>query len=384
MLGYLVSILSIVIFAPKGHRWQGIVTVVVLLTIQIGLMFTLGIVAFPIARKLGYSSMELFNCTTSFGASIMCFIMLCLEIPAFHLARLLMIYLFQGGSFSPTLLCFLPIPVSQTILINIINRVLPIVHNVDGIILSYFLAILLAVAADIVFFVGVHKIRQVSQLHEQVRFANQQLDVQAGYYQQLQDSILTVNQIRHDLNNQLQAAYHLLESGETALARCQLDQVQDSLRQQVGSRFSSNLMVDAVLQDKVKRCRDNGIALTVNAEIPQELPVENAHLCSIFSNLLDNSIHGTLESGAAEKKISLQAAVRNNCLIIRCTNPSLKPHRLQNRDPLRLHGLGLEILKRIASQYNGSLNTEYQGGWFYASVFLPLSRAPEGDSAYVN
>lgn len=314
----------------------------------------------------------------------MCFIMLCLEVPVYYLVGQLMIYLFQGSSLSSTLLCFLPIPVSQTILINIINRGLPTVYNVDGIMLPYVLAILLAIASDAVFFVGVYKIRQVNQLREQVRFVNQQLDVQAGYYRQLQDSIQTVNQIRHDLNNQLQAAYHLLESGETALARCQLNQVQDSLRQQAGSRFSSNLMVDAVLQDKVKHCQDVEIALTVNAEIPSELPIENAHLCSIFSNLLDNSIRGALESGVAEKKICLEAAVRNNCLIIRCTNPALKPQRLHNRDPLRLHGLGLEILNKIASEYHGSLNTEYQGGWFFASVCLPLSTTPGGVSTYAN
>ena len=384
LISCLFPVFSILPFAPKGRKLQGAVTMVALLAVQTGLMFTIGYIAFPLAKKLGYAYTELFNNTTSFGSAIMCFIMLFLGSLAYYLTGRLMIYLFQGGGLSSMLLCFLPIPISQTILVNIINRVLPTVHGVDGIMISYALAILLAIVAAVAFLVGVQKIRQVSQLREQVRCVSQQLDVQTGYYRQLQESILTVNQIRHDLNNQLQAAYHLLESGETALARRQLDQVQDSLHQQVGTRFSSNLMVDAVLQDKANACRNKGISLTVNAEIPPELSIENAHLCSVFSNLLDNSIHGALESGAADKGITLHAAVRNNCLIIRCNNPACKPERSQSRDPLRLHGLGLEILNKIASQYNGSVNTEYKDGWFYASVCLPLSRTLEGDSMHVN
>lgn len=382
LVSYLFPILSIVPFAPKGCKCQGAVTMVVLLAVQISLMFTSGFIAIPLAQKLGYTYLDLFNNTTSFGSATMCLIMLLLATPAYYLAGRLMSFLFQGSNLSTMLLCFLPIPISQTLLINIINRVLPIIYDVDGIMLSYTLAIFLAIAADVVFFVGVQKIRQVSLLRDQVRFVSQQLDVQTSYYRQLQDNILTVNQIRHDLSNQLQAAYHLLETGETVLVRHQLDHLQDSLCRKVGPRFSSNLMVDAVLQGKDARCQEKGILLTINTEVPSELSVENAHLCSVFSNLLDNSIQGVLESGMAEKKISLQAAVRSNCLIIRCSNPAKKPSGTPNRNPLRAHGLGLEILEKIASEYNGYLNTEYQDGWFHASIFLPLSEVPEGAQSH--
>lgn len=102
----------------------------------------------------------------------------------------------------------------------------------------------------------------------------------------------------------------------------------------------------------------------------------------MFSNLLDNSIHGVLENDAGEKTISLQAAVRKNCLIIHCANPARKPLRQLSQDPLRVHGLGLEILKKISSEYDGYLNTEYQDGWFHATVCLPLSEEAEGVQTY--
>lgn len=376
------ALILTVLFSRRSQRWQGAVTMTMLLLTQIAAMYVVSFFAFPIAQRLGIPSAELTNTTTSFGNAIMSFICLCLLVPAYHLVGRLLIYLFQGGRLSPMLLCFFPIPISQGIFMNMINRIIPHSGTIDGIQTAYVLASLLAVAADIGFFVGIRKIQHMSRLQDQVRLINEQLDVQIDYYRQLQDSILMVNQIRHDLNNQLQAAYHLLETGETALVRQQLDQVQDSLRQRVGPRYSSNLMVDAVLQDKARRCRDSGICLNVSAALPASLPIENAQLCSIFSNLLDNSIQGALESGAEEKEITLESAVRNSCLIIQCTNPALQPKRNRSRDPLRTHGLGLEILGRIADQYHGSLNTEYQDGRFHAALCLPFPKTAEEESTY--
>ena len=99
---------------------------------------------------------------------------------------------------------------------NVINRLISYVGGIGGIRQTYAFGVLLSIVADVVFVFGMWKVQQSEELRQQVRMANEQLDVQTDYYRQLQESILTVNQIRHDLNNQLQAAYQLMDSGETA------------------------------------------------------------------------------------------------------------------------------------------------------------------------
>ena len=113
-------------------------------------------------------------------------------------------------------LFFLPIPISQILLMNVINRLISYAGGIGDIQLTYAFGVLLSIVADVVFVFGMWKVQQSEVLRQQVRMANEQLDVQTDYYRQLQESILTVNQIRHDLNNQLQAAYQLMDSGETA------------------------------------------------------------------------------------------------------------------------------------------------------------------------
>lgn len=375
------SLVYVFCIAPRGHKIGGAVTSLGLFASTIAIMFVGSLFVFPIAEKLQIPPEVLLDRKDSFGNAIMTFLCQLLFAPVCLGYYRFVTEVLPRWHLSPKLLFFLPIPVSQIILMNVINRLISYVGGIGGIRQTYAFGVLLSIVADAVFVFGMWKVQQSEELRQQVRMANEQLDVQTDYYRQLQESILTVNQIRHDLNNQLQAAYQLMDSGETGLARRQLGQVQHSLGSRVGPRFSSNLMVDAVLSDKARLCREKDIRLSINTELPPELPVENAQLCSIFSNLLDNSIQGVLESGAQQKTIELQAMVRGNCLMISCANPARKPARKQENNPLRAHGLGLGILNTIASKYHGTLKTEYQDGCFRTDLCLPLPEKQEGETA---
>ena len=51
-------------------------------------------------------------------------------------------------------------------------------------------------------------------------------------------------------------------------------------------------VVNDVLSEKNKVCMNDGVELSVDLDFPPVLQVEPLHLCSIFSNLLDNAING--------------------------------------------------------------------------------------------
>lgn len=373
----LYSILSAVLFATKGNKLKGALAMTVHMAVQIASMYIVGLFAFPIAAKLGFSPVDLVDKKESFTNTVMSLICLSVCCPLSYLAKLALDWLFRKNQITLWMLCFLPIPISQAIIVNLITRIVPYAGGTGGLPVAYTAAIFFSVASDIGFFIGVHRVLQSNQLKDQVRMANEQLEVQTGYYRQLQESILSVNQIRHDLNNQLQAAYHLLEKGETDQVRQQLDGLRDSIQNRVGPRYSNNLMADAVFQDKTRLCREEGIALTISAEIPAELPMANAHLCSALSNILDNSIQGALKSGAEPPGIDLRAVFQAGCLIIRCVNSAAAGAVSGSSDPLRIHGLGLEILDRLAKKYNGTLDYAFHDGQFDTTLIFHFEAQPE-------
>ena len=372
-----VSILGIFLFAwlfaEGGCRLKSLVSMIVYMAAGILANCIVGMAAFPIAESLGYSAEFLVD-KYQYANAVMCLICFFPIAALNYLAYLLLKRLWNAPGSFRWLLLFVPLPVSQILLLNLLNRVIPFTGQGAGASVTLILATAFCFAADVCAWIAIWKFHRAEQLKVRLQMTEEQLNTQVAYYRELQDNILAVNQIRHDLNNQLQAAYHLLETGANEQARSQLDVLQDSIKNRVGPRYCSNLMVDAVLAEKARSCRELGIRLDINANLPSQLPIENAHLCSAFSNLLDNSIQGAQQSCAAEKSILLRASVRRDCLIIHCVNSAAAPARKQSKDILRLHGLGLGILDRLASQYNGSLDTLYQNREFDTTLIL---RFPE-------
>lgn len=353
---------------PK-QRTIALLSIIVYMATAFLTTFVLSLTVFRAADFFHFSVEQITNPRT-YSYALMCLVSICFVGPATYLSHLILKKLLSRRVLSHWLLLIVPVPLSQTILVNIILRLVPYSYQVKGIWATMVLGIAFSILADICFFIGILKIRKADQLESLVRMAEEQLNTQTGYYRQLQDNILSINQIRHDLNNQLQAAYYLLEQGETTQVRKQLDVLQESIRNRVGPSYSSNLMVDAVLSEKALRCQELGIRLNVSTEIPPDLPIENAHLCSAFSNLLDNSIQGVLQSGSSQLYIDLRAVLQAGCLIIRCKNPASASTKKASSDPLRSHGLGLDILERLAKKYDGSLDASYHDGLFDVTLIF--------------
>ena len=271
-----------------------------------------------------------------------------------------------GGS----MVWVLPVPFSQIALMLLLSNLMDEIIGFRKASLFALLGIALCAVSDWACVLGYRKYRKMQQANLLLKEATQQLDLQAEHYRSLRQDILAVNQLRHDLKNQLQAACYLLEQGHTREVRQQLDLLDDQLNRRVGSRFCENLMVDAVLAGKAALCREKGIRLELSALVPQEISVENGILCSAFSNLLDNSIQATLRSPHPEGPITLDTDLRGEFLVVRCTNPAAAPVNRKNTDLLREHGLGLEILTQIARAGEGDFRTEYAEGSFRAVLIL--------------
>ena len=276
----------------------------------------------------------------------------------------------RGAFFeSRLLLYFMSIPCSQAALLAMLTENIGALNQIHGWILIL-TAALLCIGADFASILGYRKILELQLIADQVQQAEQQLRTQNEYYGEMQESILKVNRIRHDLNNQLKTAYYLLEQGHSEEVRAQLDTLKSCIQDHVGTRYCENLMVDAVLREKAARCRQLEIPLELHVLVPADLNIESAHLCSAFSNLLDNCIAAAQKAGPGSGPIRLRSDVHKGYLTISCSNPSVPPRQETRQDILRRHGLGLEILGRLSKLHSGSFETDFRDGRFYVSLIL--------------
>ena len=244
-----------------------------------------------------------------------------------------------------------------------------------------------------------HKEHLIAQLELMQQQAHRQLE----YYQSMNEKILQMKKIRHDFNNQLQTAYGIFlrnteESRKNAFEF--LDQMQNHIdNEKFFSYYCSNMIVNVILDEKVRKAKEQGLVFETEITLPEELPIDMVDICSIFSNLLDNAIDsaslyansnfsskGIALSNTNEPfeslssyergKISVLSYLRSGYFVVKVTNSFQEDLSHSKKDP-DLHGYGLSILKSIAQKYHGDFTTIAGNGVFTATIKLNIDSPPK-------
>lgn len=186
-----------------------------------------------------------------------------------------------------------------------------------------------------------------------------------NHYESINYILSDIRKIRHDFNNQLQTAYILAKKNNATPQPAQ-EQVEQVISFEKSVSFCENIIVNFIIQSISKQSIDSGIAFHTKLNLPLDINIENADLCSIFFNLLTNALSAAQNS--INPRITLDASYQNNILKIILYN-TMGESSKQYKDP-RLHGYGLLILNDIAAKYHGTFKTSENNGIFSAYFYI--------------
>ena len=104
--------------------------------------------------------------------------------------------------------------------------------------------------------------------------------------------------------------------------------------------------------------------------------IENVDCCNLIGNLIDNAIEANLKLPEGKRKLELFIKGDPCKLFIRVRN-SLETSVLDTNSGLAtqkkdkdVHGYGIRIIRKIASQYNGYVQFTEEEGFFCAEIML--------------
>jgi hypothetical protein len=266
---------------------------------------------------------------------------------------------------------FLLFPLSQLLIFWNLSDTLPGAKKADPFFIT---GAVLGFAADIAFFYVLFSESERAELKRRVGELDHLWAVEKQHFENIEQQDLAIAKIRHDINNQLTTAMYLNEHGAAEKSKQLLQQIQSTLRAVPAGRWCGNQIVNAVLSEKEAVWKAKGITL-LNALDIDELPaIQPVHLCSAFSNLLDNAIEAAAACPEGHRTIEVHAARQGDYLQIRVCNSSARPAgRLQPATSANAHGHGQEILKSIAAIYDGSFLTDWKDGIYTAILALDLT-----------
>lgn len=227
----------------------------------------------------------------------------------------------------------------------------------------------------VILFSGYFVFRVFSLMAKQDRILAQ-MDLQQTNYERLLQNDEQLRRFRHDYKNHMLVVTSLLNAGLTDDAKEYLETIKISAGMAEKKFLTGNFVIDAILNNKRALAEELNIELTFQGTVP-ESGVENADLCTVVGNLIDNAVEGA-QRYAGDRYVKVGASVRGGVLIVSVKNPVAEPVRIKNgrirttKTDAGDHGVGLKNVAAVVKKYRGNLSLSCDERQFTADASMRL------------
>lgn len=222
----------------------------------------------------------------------------------------------------------------------------------------------------------IRKIKSDSILLSQKEMVQNNLKMQYNYYMTIKENQDKIRQLHHDMKNHIICMRKLHENGYVD------ERYTDSLDRKIKSyenKFDTgNILLDIILMEKKQICDEKNIKFlsSINFTKCDFMALED--VCSIFSNILDNSIEACSKINNDDKFIFLEGKVVKKFFVIKVENSKVNKINIKNnkfitdKENKISHGLGISSIKNSVKKYDGETVIYYTDDRFIIKILIPI------------
>ena len=188
--------------------------------------------------------------------------------------------------------------------------------------------------------------------------------MQQEYYGQFRAQQEETRALWHDISKYLRAFEAEQQSGET------LEQLQEMMQSISCVIDVNNRVISVILNEYVSLAKELDVELTMDVQVPQELPITATDLYILIGNTLDNSLNAVAMLPPEHRKITLQLKLHNQILFYKVQNPFLAERKSKHRINNRYHGYVLKNVRACVSKYQGEMQTHIEDGTYTVTAHL--------------
>lgn len=179
---------------------------------------------------------------------------------------------------------------------------------------------------------------------------------------------------KHDFHHHLQALKGQLEAGEVDRALAYIEQLDNQLMNVDTLLKTGNVSLDAILSAKIAQAKAENIAVTVKANVPDQLTISDLELSIIIGNLLDNAIEAC-HTVTGERFIRIYISMKGTMLYFSMLNAAgakkKKTGSLFATHKDGVHGFGLRRAEAILEEHGGWVKYNSEDGAFTSEFLVP-------------
>ena len=178
-----------------------------------------------------------------------------------------------------------------------------------------------------------------------------------------------VRQNRHDMRFHYQILLSMASNGETEKIVDYVKQQSESIETMTTGRFCENETVNNTLKVYYQKAAEQNISMDIRAAVKPNISVSTPSIVTIVANILENALHGAIESKSASPRISVSIKHKSGRLVISCENTCVKTLNFDDM-PEYLQGIGVHSVISTVEKYNGSCRFSAHDGVFGCTVIM--------------
>lgn len=270
------------------------------------------------------------------------------------------------------LILYLPLILSFVCFLIILKIVLGIEHFEK----EKFSVLLVMLACTLVIYTLIHmifyeKYIRYRNMNQELLMLNQKNTLKYECYKNHMESLDNLRILYHDLKN------HILVSNYN---NSYLERTNEAI-EQFGKIYDTGCdILNILLWEKNNEASKEEINFECIVEKVDMSFIDDMDICSIMGNLLDNAIEAGKELlNVKRPTISIKIGRVNNFIIIKIVNDCISSSKIKmnngifktTKDMKKLHGIGLNSIKRAVEKYDGNCEFDTYDDLFITKILIP-------------
>ena len=183
-----------------------------------------------------------------------------------------------------------------------------------------------------------------------------------------ENEVMWARKSYHDIRHHNDAILAMAKTGDLDSIIRYLEKQSVENDGQHNERFCENETINNVLRVYRAKAKSANIRFSADAAAKKETPVSSHDLVAILANVVENALHGAIESNAEDPMISVNIYYKAKKMVIVCEN-SCNPFLVFAPDmPSEMWGVGIHSIVSTAEKYGGTCRFTAQNGVFTATV----------------
>ena len=178
-----------------------------------------------------------------------------------------------------------------------------------------------------------------------------------------------VRQNYHDMRHHYQMLFSYAESGELDKLTAYLERQTERMEAFSTRRFCENETINNILRVYHQKAAERNISMEIHAAAKPSLSATAPDLVAIVANVLENALHGAVNSGSKAPFIAVNIKHQEQQFVVRCDNSCARSLDFEEM-PDWLQGIGIQSIVATADKYGGSCRFSAKEGIFRCMVIM--------------